>query len=117
MKNNFLKHTLKGTKIYIFLILGLSATYSRLVVLLPMFIQYALDGVIMEDESVIPSVISMLFYSNDKVSKIIVLILVMIIINVFMFIIKWFESKINTIFNLRVNRNVKEVILEHIPKI
>ena len=45
---------------------------------IPMFIQYALDGVIMENESIIPNLIRNLFYSNDKISKIIVLVLVLI---------------------------------------
>ena len=74
MKNSFLNRTLKGTKFYIVLILILSAVYSRLLVYIPMFIQYALDGVIMENESVIPNLIRNLFYSNDKISKIIDLV-------------------------------------------
>ena len=47
MKNSFFNRTLKGTKFYIVLTLILSAVYSRLLVYIPMFIQYALDGVIM----------------------------------------------------------------------
>ena len=62
MKNSFLNRTLKGTKFYIVLTLILSAIYSRLLVYIPMFIQYALDGIIMEDESVIPILIRKLFF-------------------------------------------------------
>ena len=87
MKKSFLNRTLKGTKFYIVLILILSAIYSRLLVYIPMFIQYALDGVIMENESVIPKLIRNLFYSNDKISKIIVLVLVLIILNILVFIV------------------------------
>jgi hypothetical protein len=36
MKNSFLNRTLNGTKLYIIAILGLSAVYSRLLVLVPM---------------------------------------------------------------------------------
>jgi len=82
-----------------------------------MFIQYALDGVIMEKESVIPEVIRNLFYSNDKISKIIVLVSVLILVNIIVFIVSYLKSKINTKFNLKINRNVKEIVLEHIPKI
>lgn len=117
MKNSFLNRTLKGTKFYIILTLILSAVYSRLIVYIPMFIQYALDGVIMEKESVIPEVIRNLFYSNDKISKIIVLVLVLILVNITVFIVSYLKSKINTKFNLKINRNVKEIVLEHIPKI
>lgn len=62
MKNSFLNKTIKGTKFYIVLTLILSAIYSRLLVYIPMFIQYALDGVIMGDESVIPNIVRNLFY-------------------------------------------------------
>ena len=117
MKSSFLNRTLKGTKIYIIITLILSAIYSRLLVYIPMFIQYALDGVIMENENVIPNVIRNLFYSDDKISKIIILVLVLIIVNILVFIVNYLKSKINTKFNLIINRNVKETVLEHIPKI
>lgn len=117
MKNSFLNRTLKGTKFYIILTLILSAIYSRVLVYIPMFIQYVLDGIIMENESVIPILIRNLFYSNDKISKIIVLVLVLIMLNIVVFIVNYFKSKTNTKFNLRINRNVKELVLEHIPKI
>lgn len=117
MKNSFLNRTLKGTKFYIMLTLILSAIYSKLLVYIPMFIQYALDGIIMGDESVIPKIIRNLFYSEDKISKIIILVLVLILVNIIVFIVNYLKSKINTKFNLRINRNVKEIVLEHIPKI
>ena len=117
MKKSFLNRTLKGTKIYMILILILSAIYSRLLVYIPMFIQYALDGVIMEKESIIPSLIRNLFYSSNKLSKIIVLVLVLIMVNILVFVVKYLKSKINTKFNLIINRNVKETVLYYIPKI
>ena len=117
MKNSFLNRTLKGTKFYIVLTLILSAIYSRLLVLIPMFIQYALDGIIIGDESVIPTLIRKLFYSDSKISKIVILVFVLIIVNVLVFIVNYLKSKINTKFNLKINRNVKEIILKHIPKI
>lgn len=117
IKNNFLNRTLKGTKFYIILTLILSAIYSRLLVYIPMFIQYALDGIIMGNENVIPVLIRNLFYSESKISKIIVLTLVLILVNILVFIVNYLKSKINTKFNLKINRNVKEIILKHIPKI
>lgn len=117
MKNNFLNRTLKGTKIYILLTLMLSAIHSKLLVYIPMFIQYALDGVIMENENVIPRMIRNMFFAEDKISKIIVLVFVLIIVNLAVFLVNYIKSKINTKFNLIINRNVKETILEHIPKI
>ena len=40
-----------------------------------------------------------------------------LIVNILIFIVNYLKSKINTKFNLIINRNVKQVILEHIPKI
>lgn len=117
IKNSFLNKTLKGTKFYIILTLILSAISSRLLVYIPMFIQYALDGIIMENENVIPVLIRNLFYSDSKISKIIILTLVLILVNILVFIVNYVKSKINTKFNLKINRNVKEIILKHIPKI
>lgn len=117
MKNSFLNRTLKGTKIYIIITLILSAISSKLVVYVPMFIQYALDGVIMGQDNVIPKYIRNLFYSSDKISKIVILTIILIFVNVLIFIVNYSKSKINTKFNLRINRNVKEIVLEHIPKL
>ncbi len=117
MKNSFLDRTLKGTKLYIVVILVLSVIYSRLLIFVPMFLRYALDGIIMGDESVIPNFISRLFYSNNKITKITILIFVLILVNIAVFIVSYLKSKINTKFNLKVNRNVKQIILEHVPKI
>lgn len=117
MKKSFLKQTLKGTQIYILTTLILSAIYSRLVVYVPMFIQYALDGIIMEKEEVIPSFIRGLFYADNKIAKVLVLVMVLILLNLLIFVVNYSKSKINTKFNLKINRNVKETILKHIPKL
>lgn len=117
MKNNFLIKTLKGTKLYIIITLVLSAIYSRLVVFVPMFIQYALDGIIMGNEDLIPSFIRTLFYSDNKINKLIILSLVLITVNIIIFIVNYIKSKVNTKFNLKINRNVKQIVLEHIPKL
>ncbi len=117
MKKSFLSRTLKNTSIYIISILILSMVYSRLIVAIPMFIQYALDGVILENEAVIPEYIRQLFYFDSKMSKIIILVIVLLFINVLVCAVTYIKSKLNTKFNLRVNRNVKETILEHIPRL
>lgn len=117
MKTRFLNDTLKGTKLYIAVTLLLSMIYSRLIVEIPMFIQYVLDGVIIGNESVIPEIIRKLFYSNEKITKIIILVLVLIGINVVVFIVSYLKSKMNTKFNLIINKNVRQIVLEHIPRL
>lgn len=117
MKSNFLHRTLTGTKKYIAITLILSAIYSRLVVYIPKFIQYALDGVISGNENVIPNWINHLYINNEKIGKIITLSIILIIINILIFVVNYIKSKTNTKFNLKINKNIKELILEHIPKI
>lgn len=117
MKKSFLKRTLEGTRIYILLIVLLSALYSKVLVFIPMFIQYALDGVVLGNENVIPIIIRKMFYSDDNISKIIILTFCLVLVNILVFIVNYIKSKMNTRFNLIVNRNVKQIILEHIPKI
>lgn len=114
---NFLKQTLKGTKKYILLTFVLSAVYSKLLVYVPMFIQYALDGIILGNTSVIPYFIRNLFYSENKISQILVLVVVLICLNIIIFLVNYIKLKTNTLFNLKINRNVKLSILEHIPKL
>ena len=117
MKKNFLKLTLKGTKLYIVLILLLSAIYSRLIVYIPMFIEYALDGIILGKEEVIPNYIKIFFYSETNISKILVVSVVLIFVNLSIVLVQYLKNKINIQFNLKINRNVKKIILEHIPKL
>lgn len=72
----------------------------------------------MGNEEVIPSFITNLFYlANNKIGKIIILSIVLILVNIIIFIVSYIKNKINTKFNLKINRNVKHIVLEHIPKL
>ncbi len=82
-----------------------------------MFIQYVLDGIIMEKENIIPTWIKSLFFTNEKIGKIIILVIILIVVNILICLVNYIKSKINTKFNLKINRNVKQIILEHIPKL
>lgn len=116
-KYQFLNQTLKGTKIHILLTLLLSAINSRLIIYVPMFIQYVLDGVIMGQEEVVPWYIRAFWEREEPISKIIVLSFFLVITNLLIFGVSYLRSKINTKFNLRINRNVKESVLKHVPRL
>lgn len=115
-KYSFLRETLKGTTKQILWILVLTMITSKLNVYIPMFIQYALDGVVMQQENVIPTWITCLFYQDSAISKLLILALVLVALNTIAFILKYIRSKISTKFNLRINRNVKYTILNHLSK-
>ena len=116
-KYSFLKETLKGTKEQIGWILILTIIGSKLNVYVPMFIQYALDGVVLQNENLIPNWITCFFYQDNPFFKLGVLGIVLIFLNAIAFITKYIRSKISTHFNLRVNRNVKYTILNHVNKL
>ena len=116
-KYSFLKETLKGTKERIFLILLLTIIHSKLNVYVPMFIQYALDGVVLKDESVIPMWIRNLFYADSPFIKLIILTMLLIGVNSTMFIVQYWRNKESIKFNLKINRNVKCTILNHVSKL
>ena len=86
-QKNFLKVSLNGTFVYIILVIILSIIYSKLVIIVPKFIGYALDGVIYKNESVIPNYISFFFYNNSWQSKILVLTIYLILINICIFFV------------------------------
>lgn len=116
-KYSFLRETLKGTKEQIAWILILTIIGSKLNVYVPMFIQYALDGIVLQNESVIPAWIVRFFYTNQAIGKLLILGAVLIGVNTIAFIVKYVRSKISTKFNLKINRNVKHTILNHISKL
>jgi len=114
---NFLRETLRGTKEQIVLILILTIFASKLNVYKSMFVQYTLDGVVLNDESVIPIWIRYFFYNDSLISKIIILAIILICLNAVRYTFKYLRSKINTDFNLKINRNVKQIILNHVSKL
>ena len=116
-KYSFLRETLKGTKEQIVLILLLTIIRSKLNAYAPMFIQFSLDGVVLGNESIIPFWITRFFYSDNPISKLVILGLVLVFINTIAFGVKYIRSKISTKFNLKINRNVKQTILNHVANL
>lgn len=109
--------SLKGTTINIICLIILSIIYSKLIIIVPKFIEYALDGVILKNENLIPSYISCFFYNDSWQSKILILTVYLILINICIFIVSYIKSKLVTLFNLKINENIKISILKHIPNI
>lgn len=111
---SFLGETLKGTKKLILLILILTIFASKLNVYVPMFIGYALDGIVLQNEEVIPEWIRNLFFTESLLTKLLILVGVLILVNTIIFILQYLRSKMSTTFNLKINQNVKHTILKHV---
>ena len=116
-KKNFLKVSLNSTLGYIILVIVMSIIYSKMVIIVPKFIEYFLDGVIFKNESIIPNYISFFFFNSSWQSKIFVLTVYLVLINICIFFVSYIKSKIGTLFNLKINENIKKSVLDHIPKI
>ena len=108
-----LKVALKNSKKYIIGILISSLISSYLLISLAKFISYVIDGVIMET-SQLPSFIVNSFYSNEVVSKLIILGIYMLIIIIAISILNYIKSLFNTKLKLSMNKNLKIKLLEHI---
>lgn len=111
---SFLRETLKGTKKLILLILILTIFASKLNVYVPMFIGYVLDGIVLQNEEVIPEWIRNLFFTESLLTKLLILVGVLILVNTIIFILQYLRSKMSTTFNLKINQNVKHTILKHV---
>lgn len=116
-KYSFLRETLKGTKELIVWILSLTIIGSKLNVYVPMFIEYVLDGIVLQNETVIPQFIRNLFYSDSAIAKLLVLVAVLILINTMIFVLQYFRNKMSIKFTLKINRNVKQTILKHVANL
>ena len=108
-----LKIALKKSKKYIIGILICSLISSYLLISLTKFISYVIDGVVMET-SQLPSFIVNSFYSNEVVSKLIILGIYMLIIIIAISILNYIKSLFNTKLKLSMNKNLKIKLLEHI---
>lgn len=111
---SFLKSTLNKTWGYIVALLLLSALSSKLVIYVPMFIEYAIDGVVMGKTEIIPNYLQFFLQKENIMQQLVVLAIGTVVVNLLICLFNLIRNKINTYFNLRINRNIKTAILEHI---
>ena len=111
MKKVF-KVTMWQTKKYILGILICSLLSSFLTIYLTKFISFVIDGVIMQ-KSELPKYITNFFYDDTIYSKLIILTIFMLIIIFTISISNYIKNMFNTKFKLKMNKNLKEEILDH----
>ena len=103
MKKIF-KITMRETKKYILGILASSLLSSFLTIYLTKFISFVIDGVIMQ-KSELPKYITNFFYDDTIYSKLIIIFTISIS--------NYIKNMFNTNFKLKMNKNLKEEILDH----
>ena len=82
-------------------------------VIIAKFIVYVVDGIVMKNIE-LPSYLTMFFYSDDTLSKIIIVAILMIIMVFIISIFNYIRSKYNTRLRLGMNRNIKNLLLKHV---
>ena len=90
-----------------------SGIISFLNVIIAKFIVYIVDGIVMKNIE-LPSYLTMFFYSDDTLSKIIIVAILMIIMAFIISIFNYIRSKYNTRLRLGMNRNIKNLLLKHV---
>lgn len=82
-------------------------------VIIAKFIVYVVDGIVMKNVE-LPSYLTMFFYSDDTLFKIIIVAILMIIMAFIISIFNYIRSKYNTRLRLGMNRNIKNLLLKHV---
>ena len=111
MKKVF-KITINRTQKYIIGILICSLISSFFTIYLTKYISFVIDGVIMQKVE-LPNYITNFFFYNDIYFKLAVLAAFMLIIIFTISISNYVKSIFNIKFKLKMNKNLKEKILEH----
>lgn len=76
------------------------------------FIIYVVDGIVMNSID-LPNYLTIFFYNDNKLSKIIVAAIFMIIMALIIAIFNYIRSKYNTKLRLGMNINIKKLLLKH----
>lgn len=111
MKKIF-RETMKKTEKYILGILICSLLSSFFTIYLTKYISFVIDGVIMQKNE-LPKYITTFFYNDNIYFKLTILAIFMLIIILIISISNYIKSIFNTKFRLKMNKNLKEEILEH----
>ena len=117
MKHKFILEILKQTKIKVMIIILLSLVNSYFISLIPLYIKYALDGVVYSNETIIPNYISMFFWNTSWNAKLIVICVFLFFINLIISITRFLRDKIVTKFKIQINKNVREKVLRKAGKL
>ncbi len=82
-------------------------------VIIAKFIVYVVDGIVMKNIE-LPSYLTMFFNSDNTLSKIIIIAILMIIMAFIISIFNYIRNKYNTRLRLGMNRNIKNLLLKHV---
>lgn len=106
------KATIENSYKVILMIAVSSAIICFFYVVMAKFIIYVVDGIVMNNVN-LPDYLTLFFYGESKLSKIIVTAIFMIFIALIISIFNYIRSKYNTKLRLGMNINIKNLLLRH----
>lgn len=116
MKEHIIIKALKNTKKYIVMVPILSMIISYLTLQIPIYLKYAIDGIVYKDTQSIPQYITR-FFNENWMYNLIIIILFLILTIVMNGAITYIRDRISCLFNLKVNKNLKMEIFRHIENL
>lgn len=107
------KATIENLYKIILMIVISSGIISFFNVVIAKFIVYVVDGIVMKNIE-LPNYLTMFFYNDDTLSRIIIVAIFMIVMAFVISIFNYIRSKYNTKLRLGMNKNIKNLLLNHI---
>ncbi len=113
MKNNIIKISLKNTIKYIITIFLLSISISYITIQISLNIKYAIDGVILNNYTNIPTYINKILKEN-YIYDLFIFASIIIIFNFIYTILNYFRNIITSKLKIKININLKEALYKHL---
>lgn len=103
-------------KKYILLLILLSSIISYLSLKIPVYVSYAIDGVLFQHTEKIPNYLSQML-EIDKIKGLILLSGIIIVLNLSVIVVKYIRERITTQFTLKISSDLKKKLYAHILKL
>lgn len=113
MKKTIILQAIYGLKKQLFLNLLCSMVNAYLVMQIPMFFRYSIDGILLENKQILPFFLKEVI-NQDKGHNLAIMALLMVIIYLFITITKYIKENLNNKIELSINRNLKVYLFKHI---
>ena len=112
MNKNIVNIALKDTKIYLFVLVILSAGISFSTFLIAMNVKYAIDGVLFNNYNYVPEYLKIIF-NNNCLHDLLFIAVMIIILNLVEKLLNYFRDRVTTRFKLKININLKDALFKH----
>lgn len=112
MKKDVIKIALKDTAKYLILLVLLSMSISYIKVQISLCVKYAIDGILFNNYSDIPTYINIVF-KNDYKYDLFIIASIMICFNIVQKLLSYSRNRITTKFKLKINTNLKQKLYNH----